>query len=108
MTVTVVLPLTPPLVAVTVPLATELLEAVKSPELLDRARGRRPGKRGLDGQGRAELIEARRRELLRLGRVEAHGDGGLTVMLVSVWFTVTGTLAVAVCPPGSVIVTLKV
>ena len=32
---------------------------------------------------------------------------GLTVMLLSVWLTVTLTLLVAVSPPGSVIVTRK-
>ena len=35
------------------------------------------------------------------------GDDGLTTMLVSVWFTVTLTLLVAVSPSGSVMVTVK-
>ena len=35
-------------------------------------------------------------------------DGGLIVLVVSVWLTVTLTLLVAVRPPGSAIVTWKV
>ena len=36
------------------------------------------------------------------------GTAGVTVMLVSVWFTVTVTLLVVDSPPSSVIVTWKV
>ena len=36
------------------------------------------------------------------------GTAGVTVMLVSVWFTVTPTLLVVDSPPASVIVTWKV
>ena len=55
----------------------------------------------------AELVAARGRELLRGRRWPGRAAPGVTAMLVSVWFTVTLTLLVAVSPPGSVIVTRK-
>ena len=53
----------------------------------DGSLGRRPGerrRRRLRGQGVAELVVGRGRELLRGPRVDA-ADDGLTTMLVNVW-----------------------
>ena len=64
-------------------------------------------KRRLAAQGNAELVLPRGRELLRLVLVQASRWPDSPRSLVSVWFTVTLTLLVAVSPPASVIVTVK-
>ena len=65
-----------------------------------------PRETRLAAQGNPKLVFPSGRELLRCPALRLAA-GGLTTIAVSVWFTVTLTLLVAVSPPASVIVTCE-
>ena len=103
-TVTLLVPVVVPLVAVTVPVAGKLgavsRPVVIVPTVVDQLNSGWLA-RELPNWSTAEAVND---SVVVTSRVTT---GGLTLMPVSVWFTVTATLLVLVSPSGSVIVTWK-